>query len=325
MQQQPERNPNSWQVDRHENSRESFQNRDPRSPINGVREQRPQDFAHEDRNDRRGEERNNGRDFPRETRGYEERNDHRGDEHFERRGELDRREYADHDRREYFERGGRREVIVHEMGIGIPMAVGVVAAPLIIREVQQSGIVIPPPPTVYIHQPPPASVQRQTEEFRSVVGSSSGSASHEAVIETTEKRDGYFHRIWVWIVMQWNSFMTLLHINSSSAVVERLSYCSAITMGQANFMRQIGDNGSSADSLDRGAYAYAKTAFEIGKKSGMTRARIIEINEDNSRKVYKEILNQDFFNGDDLRKKNDDCLALVKSDLDILQVWRRYY
>jgi hypothetical protein len=118
--------------------------------------------------------------------------------------------------------------------------------------------------------------------------------------------------------------LSFFHLSSISAVIEKLSYCAAISASQADFIRHIGDE-NILEPLDHGAYAYAKTAFDIGERAGMTHDRLIEINKDNSRSVYKDVLNHDFFNSKVLPKKNDECLALVKSDLDILQSWRRYY
>jgi hypothetical protein len=198
---------------------------------------------------------------------------------------------------------------------------------LIVAEMQRLGVTIPAP-NAYTQQASPTFIQKQTEQFKSIAGESSSKVKTTQVTleasSMSQNRDGVFHRIWIWIVRQWNQLLSFFHLSSISAVIEKLSYCAAISASQADFIRHIGDE-NILEPLDHGAYAYAKTAFDIGERAGMTHDRLIEINKDNSRSVYKDVLNHDFFNSKVLPKKNDECLALVKSDLDILQSWRRYY
>jgi hypothetical protein len=199
---------------------------------------------------------------------------------------------------------------------------------LIVTEMQRLGLVIPAP-NAYTQQTPPDFIQKQTEHFKSIAGESSSRVkSNQVTLEVSsmpQNRDGVFHRSWIWIVRQWNHLLSFFHVSSTSAVIEKLSYCAAISASQADFIRQIGNDETILAPLDHGAYAYAKTAFDIGERAGMTHDRLIEINKDNSRRVYKDVLNHDFLSGEILPKKNNECLTLVKSDLDILQSWRRFY
>ena len=85
---------------------------------------------------------------------------------------------------------------------------------LIVAEMQRLGVTIPAP-NAYTQQASPTFIQKQTEQFKSIAGESSSKVKTTQVTleasSMSQNRDGVFHRIWIWIVRQWNQLLSFFH------------------------------------------------------------------------------------------------------------------
>ena len=112
--------------------------------------------------------------------------------------------------------------------------------------------------------------------------------------------------------------------NTGNDLVDQLSYCGAIAVGQSIWQKQYGDP-SVAATLEKGAFAYAKTAIEFGMANGLSESEVITINKSNNNKVTEEMKNKSFFDASLLNEKNNTCLSIVKINSTLLPIWQRYF
>ena len=112
--------------------------------------------------------------------------------------------------------------------------------------------------------------------------------------------------------------------NTGHEIVNQLSYCAAIAVGQSIWNRQNG-NEDVASTLEKGAFAYAKTAVEFGVTDGLSEAEVVSINKTNSNNVTEEMKDRSFFDGGLLNEKNNKCLNMVKNNPTLLSIWQRYF
>lgn len=109
----------------------------------------------------------------------------------------------------------------------------------------------------------------------------------------------------------------------AAAVVGQLSYCGASAVAQSAWNRQNGYS-DVADMLERGAYAYGKTAVEYGQRNGYSETDVIALNRQNNDKLKNEIKAGFFFDGPSIRVKNENCLDLLKNTPGLTDIWRRH-
>lgn len=112
--------------------------------------------------------------------------------------------------------------------------------------------------------------------------------------------------------------------NTGHEIVNQLSYCAAIAVGQSIWNRQNG-NEDVASTLEKGAFAYAKTAVEFGVTDGLSEADVVSLNKTNSNNVTEEMKGRSFFDGGLLNEKNNKCLNMVKNNPTLLSIWQRYF
>jgi hypothetical protein len=112
--------------------------------------------------------------------------------------------------------------------------------------------------------------------------------------------------------------------NTGNDLVDQLSYCGAIAVGQSIWQKQYGDQ-SVGSTLEKGAFAYAKTAIEFGMANGLSESEVITINKSNNNKVTEEMKNKSFFDASFLNEKNNNCLNIVKNNSTLLPIWQRYF
>lgn len=103
----------------------------------------------------------------------------------------------------------------------------------------------------------------------------------------------------------------------------QLSYCGASAVAQSIWNRQNGQIEVAA-TLERGAYAYGKTAVEYGQGKGYAEAEVVALNRQNNDRVKDEIKAGFFFDEPSLRVKNENCLDLLRHTPGLADIWRRH-